>query len=180
MSAALGNPAAPGPLAQDSLLAGRPRWLLCRLNREAVDPWDGQANVCPQARGQGEVLRAEVLFRKLAREREEGGSLGGRSGGQMFQGGLQRLPQESGVECQGGGHAQPLGLSDLGRRKNCVRTAAAHPSPHPSAPGLCSRRRGIQGTRTMEGPDDALSDGTSVSHCGEARTLDSGRPGVKY
>lgn len=135
VSAALGNPAAPGPLAQDSLLAGRPRWLLCRLNREAVDPWDGQANLCPQARGQGEVLRAEVLFRKLAREREEGGSLGGRSGGQMFQGGLQRLPQESGVECQGGGHAQPLGLSDLGRRQNHVRTAAAHPSPHPSAPG---------------------------------------------
>lgn len=46
----------------------------------------------------------------------------------MSQGSLQGLPQESGVEFHSCSQAQPLGLSDLERRKNHVRTSAADPS----------------------------------------------------
>lgn len=59
----------------------------------------------------------------------------------MSEGSLQGLPQESGVELEGCSQAQPLGFSDLGRRKNHVRPPAANPSPLPSAPGLCLGRR---------------------------------------
>lgn len=57
----------------------------------------------------------------------------------MSQGGLQGLSQERGVERQGRGQAQPLGLSDLGRRKNRVRAPAADLSP-PSQPWALLRK----------------------------------------
>lgn len=113
--------------------------------------WPGSAFTPGKGQGEG-----RVSFRKLV-------SPGGRSGGQMSQGGLQGLPQESGVERQGRGQAQPLGLSDLGRSKN-VRIPAAEPSP-PICPWACSERRGIQGVRTMEGGKDPLSNRTSLFHC---------------
>lgn len=113
--------------------------------------WPGSAFTPGKGQGEG-----RVSFRKLV-------SPGGRSGGQTSQGGLQGLPQEGGVERQGSGQAQSLGLSDLGRRKN-VRTPAPDPSS-PSDPGPCSERRGIQGIRTMEGGKDPLSNRTSLFHC---------------
>lgn len=128
------QPPAPGTL----LLLGRSRWPLCRLEQQAADAWDGQAQPLPPGKGSGEGLRAEVSFRKLVRALGER-SPGGRSGAQTSQRGLQGLPQESGVEPQGRGQAQPLGLSDLGRRKNQVKTA----SPLPPDPGLHSERGGI-------------------------------------
>lgn len=49
----------------------------------------------------------------------------------MSQGSLQGLLQESGIELQSCSQAQPLGLTDLERRKNHVWTLAADLSPLP-------------------------------------------------
>lgn len=83
--AALGNTAQPAPAP--SCWLGDPGSRSAAGNREAADPWAGQA------RGQDEVLRAEVSFRSPRRVVS-----GGPSGSQMPQGGQQGLPQESGVE----------------------------------------------------------------------------------
>ena len=53
----------------------------------------------------------------------------------MSQGSLQGLSQESGVELHSCGQAQLLGLGDLERRKNHVRT----PATDPSSPLPCPR-----------------------------------------
>lgn len=62
----------PAPLAQDPpCWLGGQHGLSAAWRREAVDPWDGRLSLYPQARGQGEVLRAEASFRKLVRKLQE-------------------------------------------------------------------------------------------------------------
>lgn len=90
----------------------------------------------PQARGRVEELRAEVSFRKLVR-----------SFGRVVLWWTVRESDVSGAACRDFlrkvvlsstcSQAQPLGLSDLERRKNHVRTSAADPPfPYPAS-GLC-------------------------------------------
>lgn len=59
----------------------------------------------------------------------------------MSQSSLQGLPQESGVEFHSCSQAQPLGLSDLERRMNRIRTPAADPSSPLSCPWALLVRR---------------------------------------
>lgn len=75
-----------------------PSGLSASWSRKAPDTWDGQPQPLSPDKGSGDGAEGKSILQAAGGGAPGVWSLGGWSGAQMSQGGLQGLPQESGIE----------------------------------------------------------------------------------